>query len=236
MANRPTGGDRLINRRTVLQAGAAMAAGGTGAAARRACRSAAAPANDHRLPGPRLCGEYPAAAVVQGAKLAPARHGRRDGGGDGQGRRRRRDLRLAVFDVPVRRQLRRGSAKGPSRPVRAGQAGQPGRSGGGRCHRRLEKDAGHGRHSRHHDQGGEPRAGRPWYRPHLRAAVTARFPGQHPVLGQSRRGHGADRPAPRYALRHRSYGHPAAERTARRRRSPGPTCRRWWSSPSARTR
>ena len=29
------------------------------------------------------------------------------------------------------------------------QAGRPGRSGGGRCHRRLEEDAGHGRHPHH---------------------------------------------------------------------------------------
>ena len=34
------------------------------------------------------------------------------------------------------------------------QAGRPGRSGGGRCHRRLEEDAGRGRHPHHADQGG----------------------------------------------------------------------------------
>ena len=46
------------------------------------------------------------------------------------------------------------------------QAGQPGRSGGGRCHRRLEEDAGHGRHPHHADEGGDARAERPGPRPH----------------------------------------------------------------------
>src|SRR5947208_6651085 len=69
--------------------------GGVGAVPRHACRSAAAPPNDHRFPSPRLCGKHPPATLVQGAELAPARHGRRDGGGDGQGRSRRRDLRFA---------------------------------------------------------------------------------------------------------------------------------------------
>ena len=49
------------------------------------------------------------------------------------------------------------------------QAGRPGRSGGGRCHRRLEEDAGHCRHPHHADEGGEARAGRPGPRPDLRA-------------------------------------------------------------------
>ena len=48
------------------------------------------------------------------------------------------------------RQLCDGSATGPSRPVRARQAGQPERSGGGRCHRRLKEDAGHGRRPHQH--------------------------------------------------------------------------------------
>ena len=46
----------------------------------------------------------------------------------------------------------RWKCKGPSRPVRHRQAGRPGRSGGRRCHRRLEEDAGHGRHPHHADR------------------------------------------------------------------------------------
>ncbi len=64
----------------------------------------------------------------------------------------------------------------------------------------------------------------------------ARFSGQHPFLGQPGRGYGADRPLPRHAFRHRPYGHPAAERATGTAASPGPTCRRCWISPSARTR
>ncbi len=58
------------------------------------------------------------------------------------------------------------------------------------------------------------RAGRPRPRPDPTRGGSPRFSGQHPVLGQPRRGHGADRPSPRHAFRHRSYGHPAAERAA----------------------
>jgi hypothetical protein len=49
----------------------------------------------------------------------------------------------------------------------------------------------------------------------LRAAVNNDFPVKRLVLGQHRRGHGADRPPPRRAVHHRPYGHPAAERTTR---------------------
>src|ERR1700730_10589796 len=72
----------------------------------------------------------------------------------------------------------------PPGPVRARKAAQPGRSGGGRCHRRLEEDPGHGRHSHHADEGGEPRAGRPGPRPDRPRGREARFPGQRSVLGQ----------------------------------------------------
>ena len=60
----------------------------------------------------------------------------------------------AFSHVPVRRQLCGGGAAGASRPVRHRQAGRPGRSGGGRCHRRLEEDAGRGRHPHHAAEGG----------------------------------------------------------------------------------
>ena len=164
MANHSAAGSRLIDRRTVLQAGAALAAAGP--ALMREAHAEAQPPSGHRCPGPCLCGEHAGAALAQRAELARSRHRRRDGGGDGQGRRRRRDLHLPLFDVPVRRQLCGGGATGPPRQVRPRQAGQPGRSGGGRCHRRLEEDAGHGRHPHHPDQGGEARAGRPGPRPH----------------------------------------------------------------------
>ena len=49
----------------------------------------------------------------------------------------------------------------------------------------------------------------------LRAARSSRFSGQHPVLGQSGRGHRADRSPSRHAIHHRPSGHPAAARAAR---------------------
>ena len=57
MANRSTGGDRLIDRRTVLQAGAALAAAGP--ALLRGAHAEAQPKarlsdDDHRFPGPCL--------------------------------------------------------------------------------------------------------------------------------------------------------------------------------------
>ena len=64
----------------------------------------------------------------------------------------------------------------------------------------------------------------------------ARLPGQRPVLGQRGRGHEADRPPPRHAVHHRPPRHPAAAHAACAAASPGPTCRRCWTSPSARTR
>ena len=51
--------------------------------------------------------------------------------------------------------------KAHPRPVRARQAGRPRRSGGGRRHRRLEENAGDGRHPHLHDEGDEPGARRP---------------------------------------------------------------------------
>jgi hypothetical protein len=161
--------------------------GWTGAVAGSGRRSAASPqatADGHRFPGPCLCGQYAGAALVPGAELARSRHRRRDGRGDGQGRRRWRDLRVSVFYVPIRRQLCGRGAESPSRPVRAGQAGRPGRSGGGRCHRRVEKDAGHGRYPHHHDEGSQPRPGRPGPRPDLPRGGEARFSDQYPVLGK----------------------------------------------------
>ena len=64
----------------------------------------------------------------------------------------------------------------------------------------------------------------------------ARLSGQHAVLGQRRRGHGADRPPSRHALHHRPSGASCSRARRPPRRSPGPTCRRCWTSPSARTR
>ena len=88
------------------------------------------PDADYRFPGPRLRGQHAEAALAHRAELARSRHGRRDGGGDGQGRRRRRDLHLGFFDVPLRRELcGRGGAR-PSQPDGDRQAGRSGRSGG----------------------------------------------------------------------------------------------------------
>jgi L-fuconolactonase len=51
-------------------------------------------------------------------------------------------------------------------------------------------------------------AGRSGARPHFQSGRQQRFPGQRPLLGQHRGGHGADRPPPRRAVHHRPYGHP----------------------------
>ena len=56
MANRSAAGDRLIDRRTVLQVTAALAAAGPALMRKAACRRAAA--RSHRCPGPRLCREH----------------------------------------------------------------------------------------------------------------------------------------------------------------------------------
>ena len=141
-----------------------------------------------------------------------------------------------LFHVPLRRELCGGSATSPSRPVRHRQAGRPGRSGGRRCHRRLEEDAGHGRHPHHDDEGGGARPERPGPRPHPARSGAPRLPGQYLVLGQSGRGHGADRPPPRHALHHRPSRASCSRARRPLRRSLGPTCRRCWISPSARTR
>ena len=82
----------------------------------------------------------------------------------------------------------------------------------------------------------EARAGRSRPRPDCARGRALRFSGQHPVLGQSGRGHGADRSPSRHAVHHRPSRHPAAARAAGAAASPGPTCRRCWNSPSARTR
>ena len=96
------------------------------------------------------------------------------------------------------------------------QAGRPGRPGGGRGHRRVEADARRGRRPHHAAEGGRAR------RRTIRASTgscarrrAARFPGQHPVLGQPRRRHRADRPPSRDALHPRPSRHPAAARAAR---------------------
>src|SRR4029450_1733847 len=154
-------------------------------------------------------------ALAQCPELARPRHRRRDGGGDGQGRRRRRDLHLRLFHVPLRRELCGGSATGSSRPVRPRQAGRSGRSGGGRCHRRLEEDAGHGRHPDHDDERSGAQPTRPGSRPDPARRRTARLPGQHALLGQRGRGCGAHRPPPRHAIHHRPSGHHAAANATR---------------------
>ena len=156
---------------------------------------------------------------------------RRDGGCDGKGRRRRRDLHLAVLEVPVRRYPRGLGATCPVQQVRSGQAGSTPDviadwkktpvTGGVRIIL---------------DESVEARAGRSGARPHPARRRQERFPGQRPVLGQRRRGHGADRPPPRRAVHHRPYGHPAAERTAGAAAALGPIFRKRWNSPSARMR
>ena len=57
-------------------------------------------------------------------------------------------------------------------------------------------------------------AGRSRPRPHRARRRAPRFSGQHPVLGQSRRRHRADRPPSRHALHPRPSRHPAAAHAA----------------------
>ena len=61
----------------------------------------------------------------------------------------------------------------------------------------------------------EARSERPGPRPHPARSRSPRLSGQHAVLGQRGRGHGADRSPPRHALHHRPSGHPAAAHAAR---------------------
>ena len=82
----------------------------------------------------------------------------------------------AFGHVPLRRQLCRGGATGPSRPVRHRQAGRPGQSGGGRCRRRVEADAGHGRHPHHAAAGGGRAPDDPGLDRIVRAAVRYDLP------------------------------------------------------------
>ena len=60
-----------------------------------------------------------------------------------------------------------------------------------------------------------PRADRPGPRPHPARGGAPRLSGQHAVLGQPGRRHGAHRPPSRDALHHRPSRHPAAARAAR---------------------
>jgi TAT (twin-arginine translocation) pathway signal sequence len=78
MVNQPTAKDRLMDRRSVLRTGAALAAA---AATWSACPSAdptqwSVANGDHRCPGPCLRGEHARAALVQRAQLASSRHRR----------------------------------------------------------------------------------------------------------------------------------------------------------------
>jgi len=80
------------------------------------------------------------------------------------------------------------------------------------------------------DKVDEPRAGRPRPRPDLACGGSPRFSRQHPVLGQPRRGTALIERHPDTII------WPSSSRAHRpRRRSPGPICRRCWSSPSTRT-
>ena len=166
MANQSTVPDRLIDRRNVLQAGAALAAAGPallrGAhAGAQAQPRGASPmtiidsqvhvyeANTpkrpwHSVPNwpDHVTGDEMVAAMdkvgVDGAIFISA-------------------FSMYQYDASYAVEVQQAH---PDRfaivkPVR------PGRSGGGRCHRRLEEDAGHGRHPHHHDEGVEARAERP---------------------------------------------------------------------------
>ena len=131
MAIQSTAEDRLLRRRTLLQAGAALATAGTAllrgahAEAQPAPRGASSmtiidsqvhayEANTPQRPWFRVP-NWP--AHVTGDEMMAAMD---KVGVDGA------IFVSPVFDVSVRRQLRGGGAAGASRPVRARQASQPG--------------------------------------------------------------------------------------------------------------
>src|SRR5690348_3332395 len=108
MANEPSGVGGRIDRRTVLRAGAAHAAAGPLLRAEHSAAQTkpktvidsqvhAYAANTPERPWARVP-NWPAHVT----------------GGDGQGRRRWRDLHFPLFNVPIRRQPCRKRAKGPS--------------------------------------------------------------------------------------------------------------------------
>ena len=106
----------------------------------------------------------------------------------------------------------------------------------GRCRRRLEEDAGHGRHPHHDARRSTKRApDDPGFDRIARAAVQHDFPVNMLCWGNLDNGTALiDRhPDTRFIIDH--LGHPAAAHAARAGRSRGPTCPRCWTSPSART-
>ena len=176
-------------------------------------------------------GEHGEASVAQHAELARSCHGRRDGGGDGQGWRRRRDLHLR-FACTSMTPLCGGDASRPSRPVRHGQAGRPGHAAVadviadwkqtpgavGIC-MMLPREAGRA-------------ADDPGLDSILRAAAGS-ICRSHPVLGNLGGGTALINGI-QHAVNHRPSGHPPA-RVPPPPRSPGPTCRRCWNWPGTRT-
>ena len=89
--------------------------------------------------------------------------------------------------------------------------------------------------SHHHDQGGETRARRSRLRPDPARGCSARFSGQRSVLGQHRRGHGADRPPSdaRFIIDHMGILQPSVPPAPPQ---PWADFQKWWNSPSARMR
>jgi len=134
----------------------------------------------------------------------------------------------------------RWKCSAPIRTLRPRQADRPGQSGAGRRHRRLEENAGRGWHTSHHDDEG---AGVGVTTTIIRASIASCakrsgriLPVQHAVLGQPGRGHRADRPPSRHAIHHRPPGASCSRARRPPRRRPGPTCRKYWTSPGARMR
>src|SRR5438128_5901290 len=209
MANRSTGGDRLINRRTVLQAGAAMAAavpallrGAPAGAQQRPpvvidSQVHAYEANTPQRPWfrvpnwpPHVTGDEMVAAMdkvgVDGAIfISPFSMYQYDGSYAVEVQRAHPNRFALVKPV------------NPDDPAVADVIAD------------WKKNARHGRHPHHLHQGGEPRAGRSRLRTDPARRREARFSGQRPVLGHRGCGHRAGGSLPRHTVHHRPSCHPA---------------------------
>ena len=110
----------------------------------------------------------------------------------------------------------RSPSEEASRPVRADQAGRCERSGRGRDHRGMGRDAGHGRRADHDGPEISERSRRSRPEPDAGGRRPARPAGQHPVLGTAAAGRGACRAQPRHSDRGRPCRHDSSLRPAAR--------------------
>src|SRR5690348_15297483 len=122
MAKQSADQERLIDRRTVLQAGVGLVTAGPKLLSGENAEAQTRPKVIIDSQVHAYAANTPERPWVRVPNWPAHVYRPRDGGGDEQGWGRRRDLHLAVLDVQVRRQLRRRGTKGESRQVRDRQA------------------------------------------------------------------------------------------------------------------